>query len=47
MVEDHALTGNLDRLKFFEHDCFAALYADAVGEMVDLFAVRERGTRRL
>ena len=47
MVVDHTLANDLYRLKFFEHNCFAALYANAVGKMVKFFAVCQRGTRRL
>ena len=47
MVVDHTLANNLNGLKLFEHDSFAALYTNAVGEMVKFFAVRQRGTRRL
>ncbi len=41
MVVDHALANDLHGLEFFEHDGLAALGANAVGKMVDLFAVCE------
>ena len=47
MVVDHTLANDLYGLKFFEHNCFAALCANAVGKMVSFFAVCQRGTRRL
>jgi hypothetical protein len=47
VVEDHAFANNLHGLKFFEHDRLAALCADATGQVVKLFAVSERCTRRL
>jgi len=41
MVVDHALANDLHGLEFFEHDDFATLVANAVGKMVELFAVCE------
>jgi len=41
MVVDHALANDLHGLEFFEHDGFATLVANAVGKMVELFAVCE------
>ena len=40
----HALTENFYGLQFLQHDRLAALGADASCHMVDLFAVRQRGT---
>ena len=39
MVEDHTFAYHFDGLEFLEHDSFTALCADAVGEVVKLFAV--------
>lgn len=47
VVINHALVGYLDRQQFLEHDEFAALLALARGEMVNFFAVCQRGARRL
>src|SRR5581483_11390086 len=47
VVIDHALVCHLDRQQFLKHDKFAALGALARGEMVDLFAVCQRGACRL
>ena len=47
MVVDHTLANDLYGLKFFEHNCFAALCANAVGNMVHFFAVCQRGARCL
>ena len=46
MVEDHAFANHFDGLEILEHDRFAAFGTNAVGEMVDLFTVCERGARR-
>jgi len=40
VVVDHALPNHLNWLEFFEHNRLSALLADAVGQMVQLFAVR-------
>ena len=47
VVVDHALANDLYGLKFFEHNCFAALCANAVSKMISFFAVGQRGTGRL
>jgi len=47
MVVNHTLANDLYGLKFFEHNCFAALCANAVGNMVHFFAVCQRGARCL
>src|ERR1700730_9284232 len=44
VVVDHPFAHNLHRLQFFEHDSLTALGAEATGQMVNLFAVRQRGT---
>ena len=47
MVENHAFAHYLNRLEFLEHNRFAALCADAAGEVVGLFTICQRGTRGL
>jgi len=47
VIKDHAFANYLYGLEFFEHDWLTAFGADAAGEMVDLFAIRQRCARRL
>lgn len=47
MVVNHALAQHFYWLKLFQHDSLSALGAETTGQMVDLFAVGERGTRCL
>jgi hypothetical protein len=47
VIKDHAFANYLYGLEFFEHDRLTAFGANAGGEMVDLFAVRQRCARCL
>ena len=47
VIKDHAFTNHLYGLEFFEHDWLTAFGANTAGEMVKLFAIRQRCARRL
>ena len=46
VIIGHALAGYAHRVEFLEHDAFAALRANALGEVVAVVALSQRGFRR-
>ena len=47
VIKDHAFANHFYGLEFFKHDWLTAFGAYAAGEMVDLFAIRQRCARCL
>ena len=47
VIKDHAFAKHLYGLEILEHDWLTAFGANSAGEMVHLFAIRQRCARRL